>query len=733
MKGFGEKDKSKKQKERNKYSQISNNKILNQAIKFHSQGNNLEAANLYQCCIDKGFNNPIVFLNYGIILKGFGNLQEAEIYTLKAIELKSDFVEAYSNLGTIYSALGKSKKAEICYLKAIELKPSFVEAHYNLGNILKDIGKSKEAAIAYQKAIELKPDSANAHSNLGNVLRDLGNLLEAEIHTRKAIELKPDFAEAYSNLGNILKDLGKSKESLFYLQKAIILKPDYAEAYLNLGSTLIETDKLKEAEIYTLKAIQLKPNNARSYYNLGLIMKDQGKYKEAIKYCRKAVDLDNKLSLAKAELIICKGIVCDWSDQDIQKKWLNTIGIDGNSVPPFGLLPYIDNPLNHLKRSQKFYKEKYHRPSIPLVSSTKQKIHIGYFSADFNDHPVMHLIASLLELHDKSLFKIFLYSFGERDDEYTNRAKNCGCTFREINKLNEIEAVQLARSDNIDIAIDLMGYTKHNRFSIFSYRVAPIQINYLGYPGSLGANKIDYIIADNVVIPYASEKFYSEKIIRMPNCYLCTYDKLEISKEPFLRENFNLPKNSFVFTCFNGMKKITPNEFDIWMRLLTKTKGSVLWLKDSNKNSISNLRREAENRKVDKNRLIFASNAELKNHLARHSLGDLALDTFAFNGCTTSLHALWAGLPILTKRGESFSARFTASILSVLGIPELITYSESEYEDTALRLANNPNELYELKYKLGKQRTKSLLFNTKIFTNDLEKIYKDLIKIHLKC
>ena len=340
----------------------------------------------------------------------------------------------------------------------------------------------------------------------------------------------------------------------------------------------------------------------------------------------------------------------------------------------------------------------------------------------------MQLIAPVLDLHDKSTFKIYLYSFVPKEDEYTQRARNSGCIFRDISKLNNIEAVALARDDQIDIAVDLMGHSKYNRFYIFSYRVAPIQINYLGYPASVGSDIIDYIIADKIVIPNRDEEFYTEKVIRMPNCYLCNDEKIKINKKIFTRKDFNLPEKGFVFTCFNHMKKITPNEFNIWMRLLKKVKGSVFWLKGSNELSINNLRIEAEKRNIDPNRLIFAKRIPFYSHLARHTLGDLALDTFNYNGHKTTLDALCAGLPILTKSGENFVARVSSSLLTSIGMPELITYDENQYEETALRLASNHNELFQLRSKLEKLKNKSSLFNSKLYTQDLENIYLNLVK-----
>ncbi len=672
----------------------SKGQIINQAYKFQTLGNIQEAIKYYQLFINKGFTDPKAFSNYGVVLKDHGKLKEAELYLRKAIDLQ----------------------------------PDYAMAHSNLGNILRDLGKLKEAELYLRKAIDLQPDYANAHCNLGAILKDLGNLQEAELSTRKAIQLNPNFAKAYSNLGTILKDLGNLQEAAISQRKAIQLNPNFAEAHSNLGTILKDLGNLQEAELSTRKAIQLNPNFAKAYSNLGAILKDFGKYKDAIGFYNKSIELDRNLSSAKWGLITSKGSICDWSDQETQNTWLEKLGIEGSAINPWSLFFLEDNPLKHLKRSRNLYKEFFFRKENKIASLSNKKIHVGYFSSDFRAHPTMYLIASILKLHDKSKFKIFLYSFTPTEDEYTKKAKDSGCIFRNIKELNDIEASELARSDKLDIAIDLMGYIEYHRMSIFSYRVAPIQINYLGYPGSVGTDSIDYILADRIIIPKESEKLYSEKIITMPNCYQCNDNTKDICKEPVYHKDFNLPDKGFIFTCFNGNYKITQKEFDIWMRLLTEIKGSVLWLYKSNQWSINNLYKEAVKRNVDPERIVFANRLPLRKHLARHSLGDLALDTFNCNGHTTTSDALWAGLPVLTKIGRSFAARVSASLLTFIGLPELITYSEKEYEEMALNLASNPLELIRLKSKLDKLRETSPLYNSELFTRDLENKFKELVK-----
>tara|TARA_Y100001968_G_scaffold322793_1_gene359488 strand:+ start:3598 stop:5430 length:1833 start_codon:yes stop_codon:yes gene_type:complete len=574
----------------NTINKLSKEKIINQAIKFHLEGNIQEASEYYQYCLNEGIHSPLIFSNYGSILKSQGNLKEAELFQRKAIELN----------------------------------PYFANAHSNLGNILSDLGKSKEAEISYRQAIYLNPNFANA------------------------------------------------------------------------------------------------------YHNLGYILSAGGNYSEAIKSYETAIKLNTSLSASKADLMITKRDICDWSNQERDQNWLKNLGIKGKSVIPWNFFFLEDNPKKHLQRAKKYYKENFLPSSDTLASFRNKKIHIGYFSADFKEHATMYLIASLIELHDKSKFQIYLYSFTTKEDNYTERAKSSGCIFRNIKDLSTTETIQLARNDKLDIAIDLKGYTKDSRMNIFSQKVAPIQVNYLGYPGSLGAETINYLIADDIVIPKEYEKYYSENIIRMSSCYQCNDNKKEISKEKIKRTDFNLPEKGFVFTCFNSSRKISPNEFEIWMRLLKEIKGSVIWLYKSNTWATKNLYKEAEIRNIDPKRLIFAEKLPLKKHLARYTLGDLGLDTFNCNGHTTTSDALWAGLPVLTKIGESFAARVSASILNSAGLPELITSSEKEYEEKALYIAKNPNQLIGLKSKLAKSKKKSPLYNSELFTKELEKKFKEI-------
>ena len=659
-------------------------------------------------------------------MKGFGANKNTQKKKVNGLNIK-EFHNQIMDKALKYHLEGNISEAKKCYQYLVDKGLKDERVFNNLGIILLNQGNLKKARLCFLKVIEINPKDEAAYSNLGGILKELCELEEAELCLRAAIKINPKNEVYYCNLGGILKDLGKLKEAELFVRKAIALNPNNVYANFDLGEILKDLGKLKEAALSTSKAIELNSNFPEAYYLLGSIFEDLGKFYDAIKLYQKAIQLKDDFSVAKSQLIKCKGEICDWNNLENEKKWLENIGLKGPAINPLGLLYYQDDPIKQLKRAKNFFEKKFLRKSILISPKKNKKIRIGYFSSDFRAHPVMYLIASILMLHDKSKFEIFLYSFVPKEDEYTEIAKTSGCIFKDIKNLTDVEVVQLVRKDNINIAIDLMGYTKNHRINIFSYRVAPLQLGYLGYPGTTGSKNIDYIIADNILIPKENEKFYSEKIIRMPNCFQCNDNKKEISREIISRAQYNLPEKGFVFTCFCANKKITFNEFDVWMKLLKNVKGSVLWLYKSNKYSAENLIKEAIKRNVDPKNIIFATKLPfLKDHLARYALGDLGLDTFNYNGHATTSDALWAGLPVLTKMGKSYSARVSASLLNTMGLKDLITYSIKEYEEKALYFANNPGKLKSLKSQLAKSLKTSSLYDSALFTKQLEDKYLEL-------
>jgi len=476
------------------------------------------------------------------------------------------------------------------------------------------------------------------------------------------------------------------------------------------------------------KALSLKPDDAKAYNNLGVTLKDQGKLDEAIVSYNKALALKPDYAGARTQKLHQQAHICDWNTLKDDLSFLADLGIHGAAVPPFSLLPLEDDPYRQRLRSENYAKKKFLRKATHNFVAPNQKpkrLRIGYFSADFKEHPVSYLIAKVIETHDRDCFEVYGYSIGRaKDDQMKRRLVKGFDVFREVQSLVDHDVALLARQDEIDIAVDLMGYTKDSRAGIFSLRAAPVQINYLGFPGTIGADFMDYIIADQNLIPNESQKYYSEKPIYLPHHYQAQDDTLHISDLTPSKSELGLPSDGFIFCAINNAYKITPCEFNIWMRLLQNVDGSVLWLLESNKWVKANLIKEAYKRGIPSERLVFAQRVPYEKYLAQFRRADLYLDTFNYNAGATASNALWAGLPVLTKLGKGYAARMAGSLIASVGLSELITNNETEYEKLALELATNPEKLASIKQKLEINRLSKPLFNTELFTKHLEDGYQ---------
>jgi len=639
-------------------------------------------------------DDPILYNLIGVANAGLGNPEIAIGSFSKAIKLKPDYAEVYSNLGAVFKDLGRYKEAISSFANAIKLAPTDADSYYNLGNLFKDACAYEKAAASYRKAIQHRADYAWAHNNLGTVLRELGRREEAVVSYTKAVSLKPDYAQAHNNLGNVLNEIGRYEDAAVSHASAIQLQPDLAEAHSNLGNDLKSLGRLDEAIASYGVALQYKP------------------------------DFED----ARVRMLHQQACICDWKAIRSGAASIADLGVSKNEVVPFSMLSLEDHPARHLKRSQLYAEKMFQIPDMPVFARPDvkpERLRIGYFSADFHNHAIMFLMVKLFELHDSEKFVIHAYSYGvDSNDGMRNRLLAAVDVFHDVSDLSDRDVAKLCRSEGIDIAVDLTGYTQDSRSGIFGFRPAPVQINYLGYPGSMGAPFIDYILADELVIPAEQRKHYSEEIIYLPHSYQVNDSAREISDEPVSRAAEGLPETGFVFCCFNNNYKISSREFDIWMRLLLQVEGSVLWLLKPNQLAKQNLRREAKNRGVDPERIIFAHKAQQADHLARHRLADLFLDTFNYNAHTTASDALWAGLPVITKMGESFSARVAGSLLNAIGVPELITCSEASYEQLSLELALKPQKLAALKEKLAANRLTTALFDTGKFAEHIEDAYQ---------
>jgi len=552
----------------------------------------------------------------------------------------------------------------------------------------------------------------------------------------KAIKINPKDAEAYNNMGIVLKELNQFDIAHNKFCNAIKLKPDYAEAHYNCGIVLKELRQEENAIKSFELAIKFKKNYAEAYYNLGHIFFELKKFNEALQNFYQSYKINSKLNYLLSSIIYTKHRICEWNSFDKDLLDLeNLILNEKKKINPFLTLSFYESPQLQKTSAEIFVKEEYdvqNKHNYKFHKHAKKKIRIAYYSADFRNHPMSYLLANLYELHDKNKFEIIGISFGpDKDDKMRKRVSMAFDEFYDVRLKTDDEIVNFSRELKIDIAIDLMCFTKYHKFGIFVKRCAPIQVNYLGYPGTSGTNYLDYIIVDKIIIPKESQKYYSEKIVYLPNTYQANDSTKKISDKIFTREELGLPMDGFVFCCFNNNYKITPQVFDVWMRLLARVENSVLWILSENINISENLKKEATIRGIDFNRIVFAERIKMNEHLARQKVADLFIDTFPYTGHTTVSDALWVGLPVLTRIGKSFASRVSASLLNAIGLSTLVTSSAKEYEDLAIELATNPAKLKEIKNKLKNNRNTKALFNTPVFTRNIEKAYSLMYERYL--
>lgn len=653
-------------------------------------------------------------------------LDQAELYYRKSLEANPT-QSGYRQLGIVLYHLKRLDEAIANFDHAIALNPAYAEAYNSRGVSLYYQNKLNDALISYDRAITLKPDYAEAYSNRGLTLNDLKQLDEAIKSLDRAIALKPDFFFAYNNRGIVLKGLNKFDEAIKSLDRAIALKPDYAEAYNNMGNVLKDLNRLNDALISYDRAIALKPNYAEAYNNRAIVLGDFKRFDEALTSYSYALSLNPDHDFLYGNWINIKITLCDWNNYDNHIKQLaDKIEYGKNVSPPLLVLAISSSRGLQKKAAEIFVQARFpiQNTLAPISKySNHDKIRIGYFSADFRNHAVSFLIAELFEKHDRSKFELIAFSFGlNTEDQMRRRAIEAFDQFIDVSQFSDQEVASMARKLEIDIAIDLGGFTTDCRTGIFAFRAAPLQISYLGYPGTMGAEYIDYLIADKTIIPEAHQKDYSEKIAYLPS-FQVNDSKRKIANKIFTREELGLPSRGFVFCCFNNSYKITPCIFESWMRILQHVEGSVLWLFEDSATVVSNLIKEATLRGIDGKRLIFAKRLPLPEYLARYRTADLFLDTLPYNAGTTASDALWAGLPVLTRLGDTFAGRMAASLLNAIHLPELITYTQEEYEALAITLATHPNKLLNIKQRLAKNRLTTPLFDIQQFTQHIEAAY----------
>src|SRR6266699_1256811 len=648
-----------------------------------------EAEKFIQTALKINQGSDVSFYNYGIILLKLGRSQEAIEQFNRALGLNSNVCETWNNRGAAFNDTKQYQAAISDFDRAIALNNGYVDAYANKGKSLSELKRYDEAFVALDKALALKPDLENAWLGRGNIFGELKRYDDAFAAYDKALALKPDLENAWLGRGNIFYELKRYDDSFAAYDKALALKPDLANAWLGRGNIFSELKHYDNAFAAYDKALALKPN----------------------------------LAGVEGARLHAKMHLCDWNNFDADCMHLISTVRNGDvNTEPFKFLAIPSSSEDQLKCASLWIANKFPDSGHPIWREIydHRRIRIAYLSADFHQHATSYLIAGLFEQHDESCFEVTAISLASNDNSsLRERLQASFELFINAEAQSDEQIANLIKTLEIDILVDLNGFTKDSRTNVLACRSAPIQVSYLGYPGTMGAKYIDYIIADRIVIPEKHSEFYSEKVVRLPNSYQVNDDKRSISERAFTRTDVGLPSTGFVFCCFNNNYKVVPPTFDCWMRILKQVEGSVLWLLEDNAKAASNLRKEAVLRGVEAERLIFAKRMPLPDHLARHRLASLFLDTLPYNAHTTASDALWAGLPVLTCLGETFAGRVAASLLNAIGLPELITTTPEAYQEMAIDLAAHPEKMAIIKTKLAENRLTTPLFDTGRFTRHI--------------
>jgi protein O-GlcNAc transferase len=678
-----------------------------------------------------------LLLNFAISLSRLGRLPEALAQFDALLLLDKDNAAILNERGGVLLALKQFETALASFDRAVMLAPAMVEAHINRGTACRELRRYDEALAAYDKALSLRPDAAIAWLGRGTVISTLKRYGQALGAYDKAIGFAPDLADAWLGRANAHFACKSYDLASADYEKAIALNPQLADAWLGRGNIDFAVKHYDDALSSYGKALEVNPDFAEAWLGRGNVLSGLKRFDEAVAAYDSANRLKPCLAGIESARLYAKKQLCDWRNSDAECAHLLSSFREGNlAAYPFEFLSLSSSSAEQLQCAARWIAKEYPASATPLWQGERydrERIHVAYVSADFNPHPVSYLVAGMFEHHDQSHFELTGISLAPADSsEIGKRVEGAFERFIDASMQSDDEVAHLIKRLQVDVLVDLNGFTGGGRTGIFARRSAPIQINYLGYPGTSGADYMDYIIADRIVIPEDRRDCYSEKVIYLPDCYLVNDAAASISDRVVSRGNMGLPPAGFVFCCFNNNFKITPQVFSSWMRILGKVEGSVLWLAEVGPEVARNLRMEAAARGVDPARLVFAERLPLlADHLARLRLADLFLDTLPYNAHATACHALWAGVPVLTCRGETFAGRVAASLLLAVNLPELITDTPETYESLAVELTLDLSKLAEIRRRLASNRLICPLFDTRRFTRHTEAAYRAVYERHL--
>jgi predicted O-linked N-acetylglucosamine transferase (SPINDLY family)/ADP-heptose:LPS heptosyltransferase len=707
---------------------------LRQAVLAHQQGQLSEAEAGYVDVLRLDPKNPDALHYLGVLRAQQGSFEGAVRYISLALKEQPNSADACCNLANALAQLNRRAEAVECYDKALSFKPDYFDALYYRGSILQVLGRHDEALASFDKALAINPNHASANYKRGIVLATMQRHIEAIASYGAAVAIQPSHVNALINRGIALAALHRFEEALASYDDALAHASDRTDALNHRAIALIRLGRYADAIATYDRALAIKPDDPDALFNLGSALRGLGRYEEAAANYEKVLDVNPGMKYALGLAAYSRAHICDWKHrQAAEQRIVEELRSGKNVCQPFHLLGISSSPADQQRSAIGYARDALPQIPRPLWTGERyehKRIRVAYVSADFRDHPIAYLIAGLIELHDRLKFETIGISLGpDSPSSIRSRLKKSFDRFIDAGARSDQQIATLLREMEIDVAVDLMGFTRHSRPGILAHRPAPVQVSYLGYPGTAGASFIDYILADEIVVPQDHQQYFTEKVVYLPDSYLVSDSKRRIARQTPSRTEAELPKHGFVFCCFNNSYKITPGCFDVWMRLLRQVEGSVLWLREGNAAAVRNLQREAEERGIARERLVFAGRVAMADHLARHRLADLFLDTVPYNAHTTASDSLWAGLPVLTCLGPAFAGRVAASLLTAVGLPELITHSMGEYEALALKLATQPALLQSIKDNLAQRRLTAPLFGTDRFRRNIEVAFATMLSI----
>lgn len=730
-----------------------------------SLGRRQEALSVLDALLARNSGDIDARYNRAVVAAAEGRVEQALADYDRVLSARPKDAQAWFNRGNLLAAIGRDADALSAYEQVLSLAPKLADAQLNRGNVLSRLKRHADALGAFERVLAVDPRHVDALNGRAIALREMSRHEEAQAACEQALALKPDHAGARITLGNMLLARGDLKGALAQFERVLTTDPKHPDALHNKGFALAALRRPAEAiECYDLAlrvrprnadalnsraialasldrraealasydaALAIEPNHADVLANRAQVLSKMGRSAEAIADCERALAINPRHRTAIGDLASCQLAVCDWTAAlELPARLDNAVSAGDAVVPPFVYVALPISAADHLRYTKAYLDRLPKRGVAPPRHPSRvdrradDRIRIAYLSADYYRHPTAWLAVELFERHDRSRFEIIGISYGPDDNsDIRHRLVSSFDRFHDVRSRTDSEVADLLFELKIDIAVDLKGHTEHARPGILASRPAPVQVSYLGYPGTTALDFIDYVVADPVVLPFDQQSCFTEKIVHLPECYQPNDSRKAIAPQTPSRSELGLPEQGVVFCCFNQSYKITREFFDAWMRLLQSCEGSVLWLLDSNDTATANLRKEAQSRGVDPARLVFAPKQDLPRHLARHRAADLFLDNLPCNAHTTASDALWAGLPVLTCIGTTFAGRVAASLLQAVGLPELVTHDLGAYEALAGKLAADPAFLKSFRERLAANRSTHPLFNSQRTCRHIEAAY----------